>query len=65
MRAIALQSAVGGMALSALGMLAAAFGLLPAIDGAVAQELIDRWPASMLSAWPSPLPNCAICKSGL
>jgi heavy metal translocating P-type ATPase len=41
MRSIALQSAVGGMALSALGMLAAAFGLLPAIDGAVAQELID------------------------
>jgi heavy metal translocating P-type ATPase len=41
MRSIALQSAVGGMALSAMGMLAAAFGLLPAIDGAVAQELID------------------------
>jgi len=41
MRSIALQSAVGGMALSAIGMLAAAFGLLPAIDGAVAQELID------------------------
>ncbi len=41
MRSIALQSAVGGMALSALGMLAAAFGFLPAIDGAVAQELID------------------------
>ncbi len=41
MRSIALQSAVGGMALSAMGMLAAAFGLLPAIDGAVGQELID------------------------
>jgi heavy metal translocating P-type ATPase len=41
MRSIALQSAVGGMALSALGMLAAALGFLPAIDGAVAQELID------------------------
>jgi heavy metal translocating P-type ATPase len=41
MRSIALQSAIGGMALSAMGMLAAAFGLLPAIDGAVAQELID------------------------
>jgi cation transport ATPase len=40
-RSIALQSAVGGMPLSAIGMLAAAFGLLPAIDGAVAQELID------------------------
>jgi len=41
MRSIALQSAVGGMTLSALGMLAAAFGFLPAIDGAIAQELID------------------------
>jgi heavy metal translocating P-type ATPase len=41
MRSIALQSAVGGMALSAMGMLAAAFGLLPAIDGAISQELID------------------------
>jgi heavy metal translocating P-type ATPase len=41
MRSIALQSAVGGMVLSAMGMLAAAFGLLPAIDGAVGQELID------------------------
>ena len=41
MRSIALQSAVGGMALSIFGMLAAAFGFLPAIDGAVAQELID------------------------
>ncbi len=41
MRSIGLQSAIGGMALSVLGMLAAAFGLLPAIDGAIAQELID------------------------
>jgi heavy metal translocating P-type ATPase len=41
MRNIALQSAVGGMALSVLGMVAAAFGLLPPISGAIAQELID------------------------
>lgn len=41
MHSIALQSAVGGMGLSVLGMLAAAFGLLPAINGAVAQEFID------------------------
>jgi heavy metal translocating P-type ATPase len=41
MRIIALESAVGGMALSVIGMLAAAFGFLPAIQGAVAQELID------------------------
>jgi heavy metal translocating P-type ATPase len=41
MRRIALQSAVGGMALSILGMLAAAFGYLPPIGGAIAQEIID------------------------
>lgn len=41
MRKIALQSAVGGMALSIAGMIAAAFGFLPPIAGAVAQELID------------------------
>jgi heavy metal translocating P-type ATPase len=41
MRRIALQSAIGGMALSILGMAAAAFGFLPAIGGAIAQELID------------------------
>jgi heavy metal translocating P-type ATPase len=41
MRKIALQSAVGGMGLSMLGMLLAAAGYLPPIAGAVAQELID------------------------
>ena len=41
MRSIALQSAVGGMGLSILGMLAAAFGFLPPIAGAIAQEAID------------------------
>jgi heavy metal translocating P-type ATPase len=41
MRAIALQSAVGGMVLSAIGMLAAAGGYLPPVAGAVAQEFID------------------------
>lgn len=41
MRAIALQSAVGGMALSLVGMLAAAAGYLPPVAGAVAQEVID------------------------
>ncbi|HUK51972.1 MAG TPA: heavy metal translocating P-type ATPase, partial [Candidatus Binatia bacterium] len=41
MRRIALQSAVGGMALSILGMIAAAFGYLPPIGGAIAQEIID------------------------
>jgi P-type E1-E2 ATPase len=41
MRRVALESAVGGMALSAVGMLLAAYGLLPAIGGAIAQEVID------------------------
>lgn len=41
MRTIALQSAVGGMALSLLGMLAAAAGFLPPVAGAVLQEIID------------------------
>jgi heavy metal translocating P-type ATPase len=41
MRSIALQSAVGGMALSLIGMLLAALGLLHPIAGAVVQEVID------------------------
>ena len=41
MRAIALQSAVGGMALSVVGMLLAALGMLPPVSGAVVQEAID------------------------
>lgn len=41
MRRIALQSAVGGMALSVIGMAAAAAGLLPPVAGALAQEAID------------------------
>jgi heavy metal translocating P-type ATPase len=41
MRRIALQSALGGMAASLLGMFAAALGYLPPIGGAIAQEIID------------------------
>jgi heavy metal translocating P-type ATPase len=41
MRAIAMQSAVGGMALSVVGMAFAAVGLLPPVAGALAQEVID------------------------
>ncbi len=41
MRRIAMQSAVGGMALSLGGMGLAAAGWLPPIAGAVAQEVID------------------------
>ena len=41
MRRIALQSAVGGMALSVIGMMVAAAGHLPPVGGAVMQEAID------------------------
>jgi heavy metal translocating P-type ATPase len=41
MRKIALQSAVGGMALSMIGMIAAGFGYLTPVAGAIAQEVID------------------------
>jgi heavy metal translocating P-type ATPase len=41
LRSVALQSAVGGMALSVVGMIAAAGGWLPPVAGAVAQEVID------------------------
>lgn len=41
MRRIALQSAVGGIALSMVGMVLAVMGELPPIYGAVAQEVID------------------------
>ncbi len=41
MRRIALQSALGGMAASVIGMVAASFGFLPPIWGAVGQEVID------------------------
>ena len=54
MRLIALQSALGGMTLSLIGMAAAAGGFLSPVRGAVAQELIDL--AAVLNAvraaWP-------------
>ena len=54
MRAIALQSAIGGMGLSILGMIAASVGWLPPIGGAVAQEIIDL--AAVLNALRIALP---------
>ena len=41
LRSIALQSAVGGMALSTIGMAFAAGGLITPVQGAVGQEIID------------------------
>jgi heavy metal translocating P-type ATPase len=58
MRAIALQSAVGGMALSIVGMLVAAFGLLPPVAGAITQEVIDL--IAVLNAIRVALPTRAL-----
>jgi heavy metal translocating P-type ATPase len=41
LRRIVLQSAIGGMAVSVLGMLLAAAGYLPPVAGAIVQEIID------------------------
>jgi heavy metal translocating P-type ATPase len=41
MRAIALQSAIGGMGLSLIGIFVAAAGYLPPVAGAITQEVID------------------------
>lgn len=41
LRSIALQSAVGGMVLSVVGMGIAAVGYMPPVAGAIAQEVID------------------------
>lgn len=55
MRRIALQSAVGGMALSVVGMLIAFAGLLPPVSGAVVQEVIDL--AAVLNALRAAVPG--------
>jgi heavy metal translocating P-type ATPase len=55
MRRIAMQSAVGGMALSSIGMLLAAAGYLPPVAGAIAQEVIDV--AAVLNALRVALPT--------
>jgi P-type E1-E2 ATPase len=41
MRRIALTSAIGGIGLSAIGIVASAFGYLQPIEGAILQEVID------------------------
>lgn len=55
MRRIALQSAVGGMALSVVGMLIAAGGWLPPVGGAVFQEVIDL--AAVINALRAAVPG--------
>jgi cation transport ATPase len=55
MRRIALQSAVGGMALSLVGMSIAFGGWLPPVGGAVVQEVIDL--AAVLNALRAAVPG--------
>lgn len=55
MRRIALQSAVGGMALSVVGMFVAFGGWLPPVGGAVFQEVIDL--AAVLNALRAAVPG--------
>jgi heavy metal translocating P-type ATPase len=55
MRRIALQSAVGGMALSVVGMVIAFGGWLPPVGGAVFQEVIDL--AAVLNALRAAVPG--------
>jgi len=54
MRRIVLQSALGGMALSAVGMILAAMGYLQPVSGAVVQEIIDVLAVlnALRAAWP-------------
>jgi P-type E1-E2 ATPase len=54
-RAIALQSAVGGMLLSVVGMALAVAGFLPPLAGAICQEIIDL--AAVLNALRITLPS--------
>jgi heavy metal translocating P-type ATPase len=58
LRRIVLESAGGGIALSLLGMAAAAFGLLPPLNGAILQEFIDL--AAVLNALRAALPPHAL-----
>jgi len=58
MRRIALQSAVGGMALSVIGMIGAAAGYLSPVNGAITQEAIDV--LAVLNALRAALPPSVI-----
>lgn len=63
MRAISLQSAVGGMALSMVGMGIAAAGYLPPVAGAIAQEVIDV--IAVLNALRTALPAARLRDEGI
>lgn len=63
MRSIALQSAVGGMALSMIGMLLAAAGHLAPVAGAISQEVIDI--VAVLNALRVTLPTKQLRDEGI
>jgi heavy metal translocating P-type ATPase len=63
MRMIALQSAVGGMALSMIGMVFAAAGFLPPVAGAITQEIIDI--AAVVNALRVSLPTKNLRDDGI
>ena len=63
MKRVALQCALGGMALSMLGMLAAAAGYLSPVAGAVTQEVIDV--AALLNALRVALPGKDLQSDGM
>ena len=63
MRSIALQSAVGGMALSALACWLPPSGFCRRSMAPSPRNSLIWWPSSMLSAWPFPLQSYAISKS--
>jgi heavy metal translocating P-type ATPase len=54
-RSIALQTAIGGMVLSGVGMIFAVYGLLPPLTGAITQEIIDL--AAVLNALRITIPS--------
>jgi cation transport ATPase len=62
-RRVALQSALGGMAVSLLGIGFAAAGLLPPLAGAIVQEVVDLAAvtnALRASMTPQPLTDYAV-----
>ncbi|MFM8399063.1 MAG: heavy metal translocating P-type ATPase, partial [Pirellula sp.] len=54
MKSIALQCALGGMALSVVAMILSAFGYLNPVSGAIVQEAIDVVAVlnAMRAVWP-------------
>src|SRR5512135_424942 len=67
MRSIAMQTAIGGMALSLIGMLIAAGGYLPPVAGAVTEEVIDVLAvlnALRASLTPRVLTDYSMCPQG-